>query len=405
CTKKETSKISKNDGSMGASTADDMGTPEKAPPVMAPAMAVEKPVEKPVPKPVEKPRVVEKPKVSIWDQPVAKLPKEMQDIFDTLKGRPFSKKFRRVDNEHYYKGNETRYDLWYKYIKDLGGAYVGVGPDQNYSFIGVSKPKIVVLMDYDIQVLATHKMYMLLTKKAKTPGDVYKWLGRKYRKQVAKWADEAYDKFWARWVKSIHSGAGEFVRKHHKQRLYAAKKKGHHYWLSDQAIFDVWKQLVEADRIKTVLGDLREGVTMTEIGKVLKQMNITVGVQYFSNAEEFWFYPDAFRKSNLAMPYTDKTMLIRSIVLGRKWAIGFKFHYCIQKGLDFWEWMRFPGKISSNSIAKLHRIPLEGTKYLSRLPGLPADAKQDPKTYLDKKVKKVNRGLKRNKDLKKKKKK
>jgi hypothetical protein len=330
--------------------------------------------------PVKKPqvKVVEK---SIWEKPVAKLPAKEQAIFDSLKGAPLTKKYKRVDDQHYYKGNETRYDLWYKYIKDLGGAYVGVGPDQNYSFIGVAKSKLVVLMDYDIHVLSTHRMYMLLTKHATKPSQVYEWLKRKYKKKVAKWADAEYSKEDARWVKIVHNGAGNFIRKHHYFRLRRAKRNPKvQYWLSSQVIFDHWKKLVEANRIKLVLGDLRIGKTMTEIGDILKKLKIKTRVQYFSNAEEFWYYTPGFKKAAINMPYDNKTIILRSVVLDKKYSIGFKFHYTIQYAKDFLEWMHWKGKALSKHIAKIHRIPLENTLYLSRLPGLPADAKKDVKT-------------------------
>ncbi|MDA3863144.1 MAG: hypothetical protein PF689_04665, partial [Deltaproteobacteria bacterium] len=116
-----------------------------------------------------------------------KLPSKYKNILKGLKGEKL-KKIKRVDDQHYYISNETRYDLWYPHIKNIGGAYVGVGPDQNYSLASIAKAKLVILMDYDYEVLSTHRLYMLFFREAEKPEDILEFFKRKHVKRFKKLA-------------------------------------------------------------------------------------------------------------------------------------------------------------------------------------------------------------------------
>jgi hypothetical protein len=65
--------------------------------------------------------------------------------------------------------NESQHYLFMPYIKNLGGAYVGVAAEANYSFIAYSKSRFAFLLDYDVHVVRLHRMIKALVKDAATP--------------------------------------------------------------------------------------------------------------------------------------------------------------------------------------------------------------------------------------------
>ncbi|MCA9685702.1 MAG: hypothetical protein KC457_26230, partial [Myxococcales bacterium] len=71
--------------------------------------------------------------------------------------------------EHYVKTNERRHDVWFPYIADKRGAYIGVAADQNYTLIAVAKSELVFLMDLDWRVAELHRAYEVLIEASETP--------------------------------------------------------------------------------------------------------------------------------------------------------------------------------------------------------------------------------------------
>jgi len=338
------------------------------PPAMTPDMAPTKDATPVEPAPTKDATPVAP--VPAAPDPSKPLTEKQEEILKSITGEKLG-----VTKEHYYTSNETRYDLWYPQIDNLGGAYMGVGPDQNYSLAVAANVELVILMDYDVEVLALHKMYFVLVKECEKPQCVIDLLDRKKTDEVYEKAKAMFDEPTARFIKAIHKGSGSHILKNHRARIKQGLDKGGKFWLTDDAMYTRWRTLVMAGRVKTYPGDLTKGVTMTQIAAALKQLNIPLRVLYFSNAEEFWKYPKAFRDAIAAMPFDEKSVVLRSITLGEEFKIGWLFHYTIQAAADFVAWMKVPGSFSIKAIARLKRDPIDGTKYYSRLPGPPADVK------------------------------
>lgn len=64
--------------------------------------------------------------------------------------------------EHYVKTNERRHDVWFPYIADKRGIYVGVAADQNYTLMAVAKAEFAFLIDLDWRVTELHRCYEVL---------------------------------------------------------------------------------------------------------------------------------------------------------------------------------------------------------------------------------------------------
>jgi hypothetical protein len=75
------------------------------------------------------------------------------------------------DPNHYIKSNEPRQHLWRPFVENLGGGYVGVGIDQNYSFIAHAKSEWVWLFDYDPTVVRLHHVLRAVVLDSPTRAD------------------------------------------------------------------------------------------------------------------------------------------------------------------------------------------------------------------------------------------
>ena len=72
---------------------------------------------------------------------------------------------------HYWIGNEDRLDVFYDDVsKDAvkGGVHMGVGAEQNWMFIGWSKPEVAVMFDFDQAIVDLHRVYFVAFAAAAT---------------------------------------------------------------------------------------------------------------------------------------------------------------------------------------------------------------------------------------------
>ncbi len=69
----------------------------------------------------------------------------------------------------YVKANEGRTHVWAPFVTNLGGAYLGVASDQNYSLIAAARSELAFLMDYDPRVVALHRRLRALILHSETP--------------------------------------------------------------------------------------------------------------------------------------------------------------------------------------------------------------------------------------------
>ncbi|MBU1220617.1 hypothetical protein KKF34_19290 [Myxococcota bacterium] len=304
-----------------------------------------------------------------WEKADGPLDKKYHEIFSSIKAQETGAK----PKENYYISNEDYYSLWYPHIVNKKGAYIGVASDQNYSLAVTSGAKVVFLVDYDKEVNNTHRLYSLLVEISSTPDELMKWFNIKNFKKVWKLAVEKYGKKRGERVALLHKYQGKHVITHHRSRRYMVKKgMAGNYWLADQKMFDAWKKLVIEKRVFILPGNLKDGKTITEIGNALNKVHLPVRTIYMSNAEEFWFYPEAFKKAFLNLPMDDSSKVLRTAVLNEKFKKGYLFHYTIQSGPDFRAWMSRPEKYFSSKTMCKYRKPEDPKKlYFTILPGPP----------------------------------
>jgi hypothetical protein len=249
-----------------------------------------------------------------------------------------------------------------------GGAYVGVGPDQNFSYIARIRPDIAFIVDIRRDNLLHHLLLRALVTRAPTrAGFLAGLFGREPPPDPSAWRDRpvedvlafvetapsdssrvaALDAEVARAVASFgvpltDAELATIRRFHHtfiragpalrftsygraprpyyptyRQLLIETDVDGRQAsWLADAASYTFVREMERAGRIVPVVGDLGGGHAVREIGNVLSEMKIPLSAFYVSNVEFYLVQQgtiDAWIANLATLPATPEALVIRSV--------------------------------------------------------------------------------------------
>lgn len=243
-----------------------------------------------------------------------------------------------LENRHYLTCDELNLHLWYEHVRDIGGAYAGVGSDQAYTFIGWMRPSIAWLTDYDPWVRATHKIYRVAFEGAEDlAGFRAFWDGdnedASWTAIEARWADDAdldtMRQVWGLWRGRINRRLREYGR--------VLRDAGVPSFLTDEETYDFVRGFVMADRARPLLANLLDDTALRAIGDVSREIDVPVRVFYLSNAEEYWDYPEEFRANFESLHFDERSLILRTD--SAKQSNG-DYRYGVQPALNFREWLR-----------------------------------------------------------------
>jgi hypothetical protein len=234
--------------------------------------------------------------------------------------------------------NEWRLDTLFGDIAGIGGGYVGVGADQNYTLAGIAKSEYLWLIDHDPQVRDIHLMYGALIEKAETPDDFLAFFakdGRDKAKEIlgAAIPDEKRAK------KVIERFTKLAISKKH-QRYFASQRTRQFdgkpvTWLGDPAVYAHVRNLFLAKRVHAVAADLGGTKAMAAIAKSAETLGAVIRIVYVSNAESFFEITDQVRTNYTGLPHDEKSVLIRTVMMGLPKAKTSVWHYQTQEYDDF----------------------------------------------------------------------
>jgi hypothetical protein len=249
-----------------------------------------------------------------------------------------------------------------------GGAYVGVGPDQNFSYIAAVRPSIAVIIDVRRDNLLLHLLFKALFALAPTRVEYLALLlGRPVPADPAAWKDARIDRLVGYasaaalppgQIASLRARVDATVRKcgvplsrddlatidrFHRRFIEAGlslrfqstgRPPQSHYptyrdllletdtagrqgnYLASEAAYQFIRQLQARDLIIPVTGDLAGPSAMAAIGRLLDERRETLSALYASNVEFYLFGDGRFPSfvGNLGrLRHTDRTVIIRSI--------------------------------------------------------------------------------------------
>jgi hypothetical protein len=270
-------------------------------------------------------------------------------------------------------------EIWLQYvIPDLlarsrqGAVYLGVGPEQNFTYIAALKPKMVFITDVRRGNLHMHLMYKALFELTTNRADFFALQFNKKRPAGLTVESSAADVVNAFWNVQTSSEAEyranlkriqDHLTQTHKLPLDDADLKGieYVYWsfywfgpaitynssavqsgrggggssmasygdlamatdganvsrgfLANEANFNVLKALHEKNLLVPVVGNFAGPKALRAVGKYVRDHGATVAAMYLSNVEQYlrqdgiW---GSFCANVASMPLDEKSMFIRS---------------------------------------------------------------------------------------------
>ena len=246
----------------------------------------------------------------------------------------------------YVKANEGRTHVWAPFISNLGGAYLGVASDQNYSLIAAARSELAFLMDYDPRVVALHRRLRALILHSETP-DAF----------IARFAPEAQRESLAL-LEQVYPDAPDLSAL--KAGFRANRDELHLYYQAqldrpprDQPVDFGWLQpehyayiraLYQQDRIIPVKGDLMGSRTITAVSAAARATGLPLRVVYLSNAPTAWGgqITPGYRSNLLALPLDERSVVLQTTNGGGFRQNGY-WHYNIHAGLHLQRLLARPG--------------------------------------------------------------
>ena len=287
--------------------------------------------------------------------------------------------------DHYPSSNERRIDLFRDQIRDLKGGYVGVGTDQNFTFIGWANSRYAWLMDFDPVVVAVNRIHFTFLEKAvdynqfkelwsrKNRASSWEFIKKKFEK------DPDFERIQTAW-KVAHRGWNDVPER--LEELALMEKRFHlGSFSSDPEQYRRIRQMVLDGRIQAIPGDLNGSVSFQNIARSAESLGVPIRVLYTSNAEEYFNFPESYRKNILALPFDDKSVVIRTMTSGTRQFLGYPegekfpenypFHYNVQPMSVFRKWMTVPQKYR---VVEMLRHTHQIQKGLSRMEAGPLES-------------------------------
>lgn len=266
-----------------------------------------------------------------------------------------------------------------------GGAYVGVGPDQNFSYIARIKPRIAFLIDIRRDNMLQHLMFKALFAKSRNRAEYLAlWLGKRVPTNVDSWTTRSIEDIVA-YLDSTAStqatasaartlvlneirGMGvaltapdfatierfhqEFINAGLSLRFTSAGRAPQPYYptlrqlvlekdregrqasyLVREADFRVVKDLQRRNLLVPVVGDLGGTRALVAIGAYMKQRGDKLSAFYASNAEDYVMrdgnFPNYVR-SIASLPHDANSVFIRSYFGGGGHAENVSGYYSTQ---------------------------------------------------------------------------
>lgn len=255
--------------------------------------------------------------------------------------------------DHYPSSNERRIDLFRPHLANLGGAYVGVGTDQNFTFIAWARSTAAYMMDFDAAIVYVNRLHILFLKLSPDYAAFKKMWARSSRKttleqiRVSLEKEPDYQKYLQAYDIALRGYSG--VPDRLEELEWMTKQFGFRSFHNDPEDYAFIRDMAVNGRIQAVLGDMNGEVTFREISSSASRIGVPVRLVYLSNAEEYFRYPEPFRKTIADLYTDDKGMIIRTVTAGAKefgYPEGEKFvqthpfHYNLQNIVKMRIWMR-----------------------------------------------------------------
>lgn len=259
--------------------------------------------------------------------------------------------------KHYPSTNEYRLDLFFPHVKNLGGCYLGVGTDQNLTLASWARSEYIYLMDFDEISVGINRLHILWLKRSPEFAVFQElWDPANFR-QNRDWLQNniSDSRLRENLLESYKIAIGPSGVPQRLKTMQELSKKFPFFSFHNNPEDYQWlRQLALKNRIQAYSGNLLGDLSIQSTAKSLDKISCKLSIFYFSNAEEYFRYPESFRKNLLSLPVSKNSFAIRTVSGGAK-QFGFPegekfpeipFHYNIQNLENMKEWMRFTTPLS-----------------------------------------------------------
>ena len=249
-----------------------------------------------------------------------------------------------------------------------GGVYIGVGPDQNFSYIALIKPKVAFMLDVRRDNLLEHLLfksifamsrnrleYLCLLLGKRVPSDIDRWTGKPIGELLAYLGEtpadsatalatknasnaritafgvpldahdrEMIDRYRAQFVTegldTRYSSLGRHNRNDYPpfgRLIVETDREGRQRsYLADEAEFQYVRSLQVQDLIVPVIGNVSGDKALRAIGAYASEHGLKISAFYISNVEQYLMGReggfDAYAQNVAALPRDGTSVIIRS---------------------------------------------------------------------------------------------
>ena len=246
---------------------------------------------------------------------------------------------------HFLLSNERRHDLFFSALRGIGGGYLGVGSDQNYTLAAIARAEVLWLVDIDGEVIDWHKIYAALIPQAATPDALLSLLGGRHDAEVKAALAERWDAAEATRLFPHYERYRGYLANHLRGERKIVRNGAPVTWMSDATLYTYVRKLMIERRVVARIGDLHGERTLLGVAAAARAAHITLRTVYLSNVEQWFRYSPQFRRNLEALPRDGKTQVLRTLARGE---LSFpeqdRWHFSVQPLDDFIARMEAPTK-------------------------------------------------------------
>jgi hypothetical protein len=237
------------------------------------------------------------------------------------------------DPMSYLTSNEGLQYVWLPWIENLGGGFVGLGSDQDYSLIAAARSQWAWLFDYDPQVVRVHKIIQTLVKEYDAADGFVAAFDRKNSPLTHERLKErlAGDPDAADIVKLFDFARGR-LHAHFLSRRFGGARFG---WLNDAERYRYIRLLVMQGRIQSIKGNMLTDKALPSIAASARALGVPIRVYYPSNAEEMWKFTPQYRANVAGFPFDEQSVVLRTLFnKAGPWDDQHRYwHYVVHRGV------------------------------------------------------------------------
>jgi hypothetical protein len=251
-----------------------------------------------------------------------------------------------------------------------GGVYVGVGPDQNFTYISALSPRMAFVIDIRRQNMLLHLMYKALVESSESREEFLSKLFSRPRPAKLERSATAEALFYAfrqtepseMLYEENLRGVFDRLLKHHgftlseedrraiefvyrsffqggpdlqysvpqvvsgryfptyAELMVETDRAGHnHGYLASEESYRALRDIERSNMLVPLVGDFGGPMAIRRVGEYLREHGATVSFFYTSNVEQYLFQSDAWMRFFLnvgMMPIDERSVFIRSYFLG-----------------------------------------------------------------------------------------